>query len=249
MQPKTPSKKVKKSTEYLIEKYVELSKHSSVYDMVDRQISENGLAGDKESELRFIRAVLYHLGVVASSLRKDLWSNNVFIGYNAVVDLVFDCVCKRTDDIVGTAIRTIEESGVHAPGAVVYPLHSFGIGGLGLFYPVAGESATADILMRRSGFCLASQTNSKSRSIHLLRSIFKNLGIRKRPPRDLIEHYCRSRPIEWLYKNPLAVIKMSSFTGTYYETQKPLIVKLRCMAAIIYILSVLQDKNNKEDDM
>jgi len=96
------------------------------------------------------------------------------------------------------------------------------------------------MVLGESGVGITAQTNSMDSTFSFLEDVRCRFGIRKCIPRDLVEHFVRSRSLAWVKRNPLLAIHIRSFTGDYYENQFVYILKLRLRTAMIMMLAALE---------
>jgi hypothetical protein len=226
------SRKIKRSVEFLQSRRDRLVPHENIDDLI---------FSASEGDASWLRGIEYHLECVAGAIRKALWSNGIFIGMSVLVDLLFRVLRgPQVDEPIKQVLRVIRDSGIHKPGIVVYPLHSFGILAAGFLRYFTG--AEAEMAVPGGGLLLRAQTNDLERSIAFLQSSARALCPRKRLSRDQIEHYSRSRPTQWLTLNPLLVMRVRSFSGTYYENQGFLIQRLKLATALLFMLAALQER-------
>ena len=225
------SKKVKRSIEFLQVRRDRILPHENIDDLI--------FSAD-EGDASWLSGIEYHLEYVVGAIHKGLWSNGIFIGTSVLVDLVFAALREDTDAPIRQVLRTIRDSGIHQPGIVVYPLHSFGILGAGFLTYFTG--ADAEMAVPEAGLSLRAQTNDLARTIAFLQSSAQLLCSGKRLSRDQIEHYSGSRPTQWLTHNPLLIAKVRSFSGTYYENQSFLILRLTLATAFLFMLAALQER-------
>src|ERR1035438_4618682 len=80
-----------------------------------------------------LRGVEKHLETVCDKFRPTLYSFSVFIGKSVLDQIVYDKIRdKSIDDPIGAALGLIQSVGIHKPGIILYPLHSFGLSGVGI---------------------------------------------------------------------------------------------------------------------
>jgi hypothetical protein len=181
----------------------------------------------------------HHALFVRQHLLKVLWSREIFIGPSVIDALLFQALAHRlTANPVRWVIEYIRDQGLHGPGLVVYPLHSVGVLGAGLFRWFT--KADVRFIAPEFGLGLTPQTNHWERTWKFLDHARASLGVSRALPRELIEHWSRSRPIRWLTQNPVLVVLCRSFPGDYYENQALLIVKLQFATSLCFMLASLE---------
>jgi len=185
-----------------------------------------------------LQGVEHHLLNLRAELARQLWSRQIFIGVSVLDTLLFWAVKDDTvADPVTATLRRIRDFGLHRPAFVVYPLHSFGILGAGLFRFFT-ENET-EFAVKPAGIVVSPQLNAKDEVVSFLKGAAEQLGVRKRIPVYLVEHYMRSRPLQWLTRNPLLVVRTQSFSGSYYENQALLCIHLFFATAHVFLLGSL----------
>jgi len=187
------------------------------------------------------KAIEYHLWVVRDGLARILWRNEVFIGINVIDQLIFDLLRSgKGSDLASEFFNLIQELGLHREGFVLFPLHSFGVLGLGFYRFV--EKASPNMILGDTGLAITAQTNSEEQTIEFLNSAKAAFGIKQNIPVDLVQHFTRSRSLHWTVRNPLLAVRIRSFSGTYYENQFIYTLKLRLSTALIMMLSALENR-------
>jgi hypothetical protein len=191
-----------------------------------------------------LKGVEHHLNVVCGRFRVTLYSHQVFIGGSVLDQLVFDMVRNHEiDDPISEALDAIRSAGIHKPGVVLYPLHSFGLLGVGLLEKLTRNKY--ELFAAEAELCVRGQTNDLSETIRFIDSAAARLGVRRRGPVELIEHYSRSRPTQWLTRNPLMLVKARTFTGDYYENQRFLMLHLERACSLLFMLHAFQNGLSK----
>jgi hypothetical protein len=184
------------------------------------------------------RAFEHHFVVVRNVLLRDLWSRDFLFGRTTIEELLYDAVRSGASNPVRHILQIIRKSGIHRPGLCVYPLHSIGIAGAGVFS--AFTHSVVEITLRKAGIVFSPQTNGMTATKDFLQRAAHGFGVKQKLPFDLIDHYRRSRPTKWLERNPLLAVRITSFTGGYYENQAPLTIKLAFATTLLYMISVLE---------
>jgi hypothetical protein len=188
----------------------------------------------------------HHLVNVRAAILRELWRREIFIGISVIDDLFFDAV--RDDSIqepVRHVLEVIRDHGIHRPGFVVYPVHSLGVLGAGLF--AITEEADFSFFIEDYGLAVRPQSNSSKKALAFLDDVRKRFGVAQHLPQDLIEHWRRSRRLTWLETNPLLALRMQSFPGSYYENQSLLIAKLQFAASLIFMFSALEHPRSEHE--
>jgi hypothetical protein len=200
--------------------------------------------GDKV-DARVAAALEHHLRKARAVLARTLWGQEVFLGIDVIDHLLYDVYAHTSGDPIKQFFEVVAAEGLHRPGFVLYPLHSFGVLGFGFFRFF--QNAEFHLMLADAGVALTAQTNSAEASLRFLNGARKSFGIRKRIPNDSVEHFARSRSLKWLERNPLLAVKVRSFTGSYYENQFVYILKLRMSTALIMMLSAMGKQYDRDD--
>ena len=224
------SKTVADSAAYLLTNRAALRKYEDVESLV--------LAEDPgDANLR--HGAEFHLMKARSALARQLWSRQLFIGVTVLDNLLFHSfVHHDTDRPIERVIDLIRDHGLHHPGLVIFPVHSFGLLGAGLLH--WRTDARLDFTASRFGLSLSPQTNSLKETLRYLDRARSALQVRRTIPIDLIEHWHRSRATQWLTHNPLLVATVQSFPGAYYENQHLILTRLQAACALLSMLAALQ---------
>lgn len=240
------SKKIKASVDYLIQNRATITKYTDIEDFVLREEEYTTKTNEDEGTLK---ACDHHLFQVRSKLSKELWAKEFFLGISVIDQLLFSAFAHTDEaDPILHSLDLVRDSEVLRPGFVVYPLHSFGVVAAGLLHTYS--SARVQFQVPGYGLIVAPQTNSFKKTISFLEGAATNLGIKKKIPHDLIEHWIRSRPTRWLEKNPLMVLRVHSFPGGYYENQFFLIHKLKIATTLLLMLNAFQAfESSKEGEL
>ncbi|MCU1255693.1 MAG: hypothetical protein JWM83_1992 [Candidatus Angelobacter sp.] len=189
----------------------------------------------------------HHFNVVRKQILRVFRSHSIFIGGSIVDEVLFSAIKDPAEAAPLTAVlQIIQDSGIHKPGVVVYPLHSFGISGVGFIEALGKEKF--DLIIPAAGLAVRAQTNSLEGTIQFLEEATKQLNVRRRIPSESLEHYDRMSVLRWLTHNPLLVVKVRTFSGEYYENQAFIVIKLKIATAIIFMLSALETGLGRKSD-
>lgn len=212
-------------------------------DYIDSHIDELRTCGDVESfaiseEKRF-DGLKHHFVRVRAGLIRQLWSRELFVGVSVVDQLLFGALTRNTArNAVLDVLTFIRDRGIHKPGLLLVPVHSFGVLGFGFirFF----EKTELHFMLKEYGLALTAQTNSMSETFRFLEDVRRAFGVAQEIPRDLMQHWVRSRRLEWLSSNPLLLLKTSSFPGSYYENQSLLLERLQFSTSLVFLLAALE---------
>ncbi len=191
------------------------------------------------------QGVEHHLVTLRRQLLDELWSRHIFLSVNAIEQMLYIALKTDVHPFVAFADQVLE-NGLYHPGLVLYPLHSFGFLGLGLF-GLGRQRRLAKLDLSAAGIELTPQTNSFDQSTAFLESVRRRLGINHGIPRELLQHYYRSRNLKWYTQNPLLAVKVSSYASGYYENQRILVMKLRLSTTLIAMMAVMAKREESAD--
>lgn len=188
---------------------------------------------------RLLQGVEYHLIRARSRLRATLATHGIYISAALIDDLLFHFVvhapradpCRRT-------LEFIRSSRLTAPGLLVFPLIGFGLLGVGLLRWRA--RARVQYAVPEARIVVSPQTNSYEDALEFLHEAARELGIRRRIPRADIDHFQRSRPLKWFTHNPLAVLRVRSYSRFYFDNQALNLLELEAGISLLCLLVGLQ---------
>jgi len=228
-------KEIKESVKYLIKNHNLLKKYNNIEDFVLRD--EEYTRPVIDSNIKLLKGCEYHLLNVRKILFQELIVNNYFLGRSVLDEVLFHSFANGKKPII-SALEKIRDSGILHPGFVIYPLHSLGVIGGGILRSYT--DASIDFFVPDANIVVTPQTNSIKGSNNFIENAAKSLGIKKRLPIKLLQHWRRSRPTQWLEKNPLLIIKINSYSEDYYENQILIINKIKLSTTILLMLNSLQ---------
>jgi hypothetical protein len=202
-----------------------------------------------EVDPKATKAIEFHLVRARAWLARLLWKHEVFLGVDLIDRILFDIVQDAAirDPFVEFLDRVLK-FGLHKPGFVVFPLHSFGVMGLGLFRFLRKNQLTY-FSLARVGVVLTAQTNSLARAKEFLEHARKTFKISQKIDNSSIDHFYRSRSLRWLDNNPMLAVKIASVSGTYYENQFVYSLKLKIVTALVMMLSVMAEQFDKDKQL
>jgi hypothetical protein len=236
--PSIPSLKAEVETAVVLKSIAFLkSKQTALEHFLD--IEDLYLNIDMDNPPKDLRGFEYHFHKVSAAFARLLWGKGVFIGLSVLDDLLFSGFrAKPPSDPLRQALTTIKDNDVHKPGFVLFPIHSLGINGVGFFEFFS--NAKVQLAVDSAGLLLRAQTNSLEASLAFLNSATQAFSIPKKVSQDSIEHYNRSRSTRWLTRNPLLAVRVRMFSGTYYENQQFLVIKLKMATSLLFMMAALQ---------
>lgn len=181
----------------------------------------------------------YHFIVVRNQILRVLRAHEVFIGSSVIDDLLFGVAKDPSESFpIIALLRVIRDNGIHKPGFVIYPLHSFGVAGVGILETLGKQRF--DFIIPYAGLAVRAQTNSLQRTIQFLTEAARQFGISRNIPTDSLEHYERLSVLRWLTHNPLLVVQVRTFSASHYENQAFIVIKLKIATSLIFMLSALE---------
>lgn len=160
--------------------------------------------------------------------------------------VLFDLlITGQGKDFASRFFDLIRKKTLHHPGFVLFPLHSFGVLGLGFYHFF--KKNMVNMFLEDAGIAITAQTNNREQTIDFLENVRNVFGIKHHIPVDTLEHLTRSRPLRWFSGNQLLAVRIHSFSGSYYENQFVYILKLRLYSAMIMMLSALEGSSYAND--
>ncbi len=224
------------SLHYLKSRQATVAAYRDFDTFVDREGEADPKAGN---------AIEHHLLQIRAAIARSLWSRQAFLGIEVIDRLLFDVVVHDADQILKNFFDALFAHGIPSRGVIVYPLHSFGVLGLGFlsFF----EKSQAEIVVKDANLAISAQTNGNEASIEFLERAVAALGLDRQIERSDIEHYVRSRPLRWFSANPLLVVSIATLTSGYYENQFIYVIKLKLSTALIMMLSTVGDRPEPDE--
>jgi hypothetical protein len=132
-----------------------------------------------EVDAQTAKAAEHNMRVVRAGLARILWKNDVFIGIDVIDNILFGLVKSGNGtDIVSEFLAWVQHRGFHRAGFLVYPLHSFGIQGLG--FVSVFRKALPHLTLGKAGLAITAQTNSKEKTLAFLDNIRDAFGIKQK---------------------------------------------------------------------
>lgn len=233
--PQTPAvpKKLAGSSTYLASKRDVLKAHECIDDLAVAYFE--GGESDKA-----ISGILHHLIEIRSFLMRLLWSHEVFLGKSLVDDIVYNLVRDGSVDVVTDFLQFVRRKQLHTGGLAVLPLHSFGIAGAGLAPLV--KSAPPWVLLKEFGIAILPQSNNYESTKASLEEVANLLGTRRHVDGESLDHFHRSRSLDWLERNPLLVVTIRQLQDGYYENEVFIRSRLSFCRTLMYMIHALQQQ-------
>ena len=187
-----------------------------------------------------LNGVEAHLQKVCWSFRKTLYSYSVFIGGSVLDQILYDKIRDAAvPDAVMAALVLIRSVGIHKPGVILYPIHSLGLLGVGLWEKLT--KGRYELFISDAEICVRAQTNSLKETIAFVERSAESFGVNRTVSVESMEHYERSRPTKWLTRNPLLAVKAHTFSYEYYENHRFIILQLERACSLLFCLASLQN--------
>ena len=230
-------KKYRESYNFLLKEQQVLNQYKNIEDFILR---DEEYTTKTDTPEHILKGCEYHLLQVRNFLIRELRSRNFFLGISVLEEVLFQNfkLPNNHNPIIST-LESIRDAGVLRAGFILYPLHSLGVIYGGLLHSYTKASMTFHV--PDMDVIVTPQTNSLSNSLGFIKKSTKILGINKKIPIDLIEHWHRSRPTQWIEKNPLLIARVHSYPGDYYENQFFITNKLRIATTMLLMLNSFQN--------
>ncbi|HEV2388515.1 MAG TPA: hypothetical protein VGS20_14810 [Candidatus Acidoferrales bacterium] len=220
---------VKQSEGFLLRKRQHLARYKDVQDLGIE------LADGVPLELR---GVEHHFVLVRAKLLKAFAAKEIFIGTGVLDELILSAIQDpRTKDLFRSVVMSIMRYGIHKPGILVVPIHSFGIAGFGFYRHFTKSAAT--VKFPELGLVLTHQTNDLKSTLDFLDSARRILRVSGRVPHDSIRHYFRSRSTSWLERNPMLVLRIRGASASNYDNQRFFVYRLQIATSLVFLLVAL----------
>lgn len=222
----TLGKKLRGSDEFLKKKHNVLAQFDGVEDLVTNQKKISG----KDRE-----AIEHHIVQLRIALARTLWANEFYVGRSLLDDAILHTAKTGTGNVPARVIANLASAGADRPGLVLYPLTGFGME----MPPVLSRTSDlrSEAIFRDAGFAVTTQSNSFDEAAGSIQRLARGLGIKQRIEKWDLRHFAFTA--KWLGKNPLLLVRITSFTGDMYENQFIYALKIRIAAAHLLMLHAL----------
>jgi hypothetical protein len=185
-----------------------------------------------------LRGVEYHFVRVRAALLKAFAAKQIFIGTGVLDELILGAIQHPlAGDLIETVVTRIFEYGIHRPGALIVPLHSFGIAGFGFFRHFSKAAAT--VKFQELGIVLTHQTNDLDSTLDFLDNATRTLRLNGKVPHDSIRHYNQTRATSWLQSNPMLVLRIRGASASNYENHRFFIHRIHIATSLVFVLVAL----------
>lgn len=125
-----------------------------------------------------------------------------------------------------------------ARGFVLYPLNGFGMEMPRVF--AKDSKLRSEAIFRKAGFAVSTQSNSFDAAVASVERMAQGLGVKQQIERSDLRHFAYTA--KWFGKNPLMLVRITSFTGDMYENQFVYSLKIRVAAAHLLMLHCLSQE-------
>lgn len=222
----TMGKKLKQSDAFLKAKHNLLAQFDGVEDLVtdETKVSDQDRA-----------AIEHHIVQLRIALAKKLWSNEIYIGRSLLDDAILHVAKTGAGDVPKRVIANLDAAGANRPGFVLYPLTGFGMEMPRIMSKTS--KLRSEAIFRSAGFAVTTQSNSFEAAAASVQRMARGLGIKQRIETWDLRHFAYNA--KWFGKNPLLLVRITSFTGDMYENQFVYELKIRIAAAQLLMLHTL----------
>jgi|SRR5215211_3998473 len=220
------------SLEYLVAHKTQLAAYEYPEDL--------GVAAyDEENPDPVAHALAVNLDAIRDAMLEELWRREIFLGPEVVDQLLFYAAkgAQETDPLMA-ALEFLRDRRVTRPGMILFPLHSLGILRAGLLRGDARERA--QFMDAAQGVAVTPQTNALGQTLDFVERVRRAFGVRKPADPELVRHWFRSRPTEWLEHNPLLAIRMTTQRGSFFDTEVVVVSRVRAATARLAMISTFQ---------
>lgn len=219
-------KNLKSSDDFLNAKHNLLAQFSSVEDLV----TDETKIADKDRV-----AIEHHIVRLRIALARKLWSNECYIGRSLLDDAILHVAKTGGGNVLAKVLANLVSAGADRPGFVLYPLTGFGME----MPAVLSKTSTlrSEAIFRAAGFAVTTQSNSFDAAAASVQRMARGLGIKQRINKRDLRHFAYTA--KWFGRNPLLLVRITSFTGDMYENQFIYALKIRMAAAQVLMLHAL----------
>lgn len=217
-----------------------LFKDKSLFERFE-SVEESAYFGSDDEDNK-LKAFEYYFLNISTAIYRVFHKHNIFLSSQALQDILFFVLKSSSQaSVIREVLGRIRNSGLDKHSVVIFPLHSFGILGLGWVDALRDVKASY-FIAPDADFVLVPQTNSFERTRESIVAALESLNFKFRgkfPDEDLA-HFRRSRPTKWLEKNPLLICKLRFSKVVPYENQTVIARNIEKFVTLSYFVSVLQ---------
>lgn len=161
-------------------------------------------------------------------------SNEIYPSPNLTSEILYDLIKNENpSDLISKIIDYMHLYGLLDTSIIIYPLISFGIQDLGF---QTSFFKNIDLNFRLRNCIVFTQQNNIDKTKGSINKALEYFKMKKyKLNNDLMDHYIRSRPLEWFYHNPLLFLKINYSSYNYYENEFFLVRNLERQVSLIYL--------------
>lgn len=222
----TLGKHLKNSDDFLKAKHNMLAQ----FDSVDDLVTDETKISDKDRS-----AIEHHILQLRAAIARTLWSNEFYIGRSLLDDCILYTAKTGGGDVPARVIAQLAAAGANRPGFVLYPLTGFGME-MPIFSST-NSTLRSEAIFRNAGFAVSTQSNSFDEAVASVQRMARGLGVRQRIDKWDLRHFANT--VKWFGRNPLMLVRITSFTGDMYENQFIYALKIRVAAAHLLMIHTL----------
>jgi hypothetical protein len=167
-------------------------------------------------------------------LKGELVKAGVSVGVEALDEVILERLQDPgvSDPLASSVARLWEVGGTGS--LLVFPLHSLGI------TPLEALQNPALLLNADWELAIGSQTNDYGQAASRLEEVCDKLGVGGPFPNQGLRHGWLARRVEWLKRNPLLLMRVTSPIGAREFDDRVLLGRLRVTTAFLAMLSTLE---------
>lgn len=222
----TLGNRLKQSDEFLKAKHNLLAQ----FDCIDDLVTDETRLSEKDRG-----AIEHHILQLRAAIARVLWSNEFYIGRSLLDDCILHTAKNGSGAVPARVIASLAAAGANRPGFVLYPLTGFGMEMPHIF--ARDSKLRSEAIFRKAGFAVSTQSNSFDAAAASVERMAKGLGIKHRIEKSDFRHFAYTA--KWFGRNPLMLVRVTSFTGDMYENQFVYSLKIRVAAAHLLMLHSL----------
>ncbi len=175
---------------------------------------------------------------IRNAIARQLRARELLVGTEIIDYLLFQALKDPGDlPVVQAILEALRRARVGAAGFVVFGVHSLGL--TADLRELVGRRRL-EFVQPEWGIAISSQTNDFERTLEFLDRVRTSFGIDGELPRESLEHWRRSRPTDWLERNPLLIVRVAEAAGTYYGNEVLLLATLQMATSFVSMLAAWQ---------
>jgi len=202
----TLGKKLKHSDDFLRAKHNLLAQFDSIEDLV----TDEAKLTDSDR-----KAVEHHILQLRAAIARTLWSKEFYIGRSLLDEYILHTAKSGGGDVPTRVIAALAAAGADRPGFVLYPMTGFGMEMPRILSK--DSKLRSEAIFRKAGFAVSTQSHSFDAAIASIERMASGLGVKQHINKSDFRHFAYTA--KWFGKNPLMLVRVTSFTGDMYENQ------------------------------